>query len=221
MVQRFLGNTRIEYLNRRGGANHPEAPLLLVTDHSNVVYRKGPLVMYALRQYIGEERLNAALRSFLRKHGSGQPPYPTSRDLYRELQAATPAEYHYLLEALLETITLWQFRTTGASAVPAGNGSWRVTLDVEAHKLRADGSGRETEVPMNDFVEIGVFAPVPSANDLGETLYLEKHRVRSGRQRITVSVKGVPGRAGIDPNLHLIDRYWSDNTRAVTGTGRR
>ncbi|HEX8153556.1 MAG TPA: M1 family aminopeptidase, partial [Thermoanaerobaculia bacterium] len=170
MVQRFLGNTRIEYLNRRGGANHPEAPLLLVTDHSNVVYRKGPLVMYALRQYIGEERLNAALRSFLRKHGSGQPPYPTSRDLYRELQAATPAEYHYLLEALLETITLWQFRTTGASAVPAGNGSWRVTLDVEAHKLRADGSGRETEVPMNDFVEIGVFAPVPSANDLGETL---------------------------------------------------
>jgi ABC-2 type transport system permease protein len=215
MLQRFLWNTRIEYLNRRGRANHPEVPLLRVTDHANLVYRKGPLAMYALRQYIGEERLNAALRRFLQKHGSGRPPYPTSQDLYRELKAATPAPYHYLLEDLLETITLWQFRTTHAAAVTSGNGTWRVTMDVEAHKLRHDGSGRETEAPMNDFVEIGIFSSVPNPNELGEPLYLQKHRIRSGRQRITVTVKGKPGKAGIDPNLHLIDRNWGDNTRPV------
>ncbi len=215
MVQRFLWNTRIEYLNRRGRAEHPEVPLLRVTNHANLVYRKGPLAMYALRAYIGEERLNAALRRFLEKYGSSQA-YPTSRDLYRELKAATPPEYHYLLEDLLDTITLWNLRTTGVTAVPAGNGAWRVTLDVEAHKLRHDGSGRETEAPMNDFVEIGVFAPVTNVNALGDPLYLAKHRIRSGRQRITVTVKGVPGKVGIDPDLHLIDRNWTDNTRPVT-----
>ena len=216
MVERFLRTTRIEYLNRRGRPQHPEVPLLLVAaHHANLVYRKGPLTMYALRHYVGEERLNAALRRFFEKHRSGQPPYPTSRDLYDELKAATPVSYHYLLEDLLETITLWDLRTTAVTAVPAGSGTWRVTLDVEAHKLRADGSGKESEVPMNDFVEIGVFGAATNIRTLGEPLYLQKHRLRSGAQRITVTVKAAPAKVGIDPHLYLIDRRWSDNVRPV------
>lgn len=216
MVERVLWTTRIEYLNRRGRAEHPDVPLLLVTSHANLVYRKGPLAMYALRQYIGEEVINTALRRFVQKYGSGRPPYPTSRDLYRELQAATPPEYHYLLADFLEKNTLWNLRTTGASAVPAGDGTWRVTLDVHAQKVTADGSGRETEVPMNDFVEIGVYAAGATANEVGAALYLEKQRIRSGAQRLTITVRGAPAKAGIDPNLNLIDRTWVDNIRAVS-----
>jgi ABC-type transport system involved in multi-copper enzyme maturation permease subunit len=211
MVRRFLWNTRIEYLNRRSSAEHPEVPLLDVTDHPNLVYRKGPLVMYALRQYIGEEPLNAALRRLVATHGSGQPPFATSRDLYRELKSATPPESHYLLKDLLETITLWNLRTTATAAEPAGNGTWRVTLDVEAQKFRADGSGKEREVPMHDSVEIGVFS-----DGTADPLYLQKHRIRSGRQRISVVVTGTPARAGVDPHLLLIDRNWADNLRPVT-----
>ncbi|HEX7151601.1 MAG TPA: M1 family aminopeptidase [Thermoanaerobaculia bacterium] len=217
MVRRFLYNTRIEYLNRRGRPEHPEVPLLRVTDHANLVYRKGPLAMYALRYYIGEEQLNAALRRLVEKHGSGEPPYATTRDLYRELKLATPPEYHYLLEDFLETITLWRLRTTAVTATPAANGTWRVTMDVDAHKLRADGSGKETEVPMHDFVDIGVFGPTTNVNELGEELYLQKHRIRSGAQRITLTVKGKPGKVGIDPHLHLIDRNWMDNVRRISG----
>jgi tetratricopeptide (TPR) repeat protein len=84
------------------------------------------------------------LRRLVATHGSGQPPFATSRDLYRELKAATPPEYHYLLQDLLETITLWHLRTTATAAEPAGKDAWRVTLDVEAQKFRADGSGKET-----------------------------------------------------------------------------
>ena len=211
MVRRYLWNRRIEYLNRRSSAAHPEVPLLDVTNHANVVDRKGPLVMYALRQYVGEEPLNAALRRLVATHGSGQPPFATSRDLYRELKGATPPEYHDLLKDLLETITLWDLRTTAVAAEPAGNGAWRVTLDVEAQKFRADGSGKETEVPMNDLVEIGVYGDATA-----DPLYLQKHRLRSGRQRISVVVKGKPARAGVDPRLLLIDRNWSDNLRPLT-----
>ncbi|HUR80839.1 MAG TPA: ABC transporter permease, partial [Thermoanaerobaculia bacterium] len=211
MVRRFLWNTRIEYLKQRSRESHPEVPLLDVTaNHANVVDQKGPLVMYALRQYVGEEPLNAALRRLVATHGSGQPPLATSRDLYRELKGATPPEYHYLLKDLLETITLWNLRTTAIAAERAGNGAWRVTLDIEAQKFRADGSGKETEVPMNDFVEIGVFGDATA-----DPLYLHKHRIRSGRQRISVVVKGTPARAGVDPQLLLIDRNWSDNLRPV------
>jgi len=211
MVRRYLWNTRIEYLNQRGKADHPEVPLLDVTNHANVVDQKGPLVLYALRQYVGEGPLNAALRRLVATHGSGGQPFATSRDLHRELKGATPPEYHYLLTDLLETITLWDLRTTAVAAEPAGDGTWRVTLDLEAQKFRADGSGKETEVPMNDFVEIGVFGEATA-----DPLYLQKHRIRSGRQRISVVVKGTPARAGMDPQLLLIDRNWSDNLRPVT-----
>jgi ABC-2 type transport system permease protein len=217
MVERFLWNTRIEYLNRRGRPNHPEVPLLFVSAaHANLVYRKGPLAMYALRQYIGEEPLNAALRRFFDRHAAGRPPYATSLHLYAELKAATPPEYHYLLQDFMETITLWNLRTTKVSAEPAGQGLWRVTMDVEAHKLRADGSGKETEVAMNDFIEIGVYAATENASEVGEPLHLQKHRIRSGPQPIVLTVKGEPGKAGIDPDLYLIDRNWTDNIRPVT-----
>ena len=128
----------------------------------------------------------------------------------------TPPEYQYLLTDLLETITLWDLRTTAVAAEPAGNGAWRVTLDIEAQKFRAGGSGKETEVPMNDFVEIGVYGDATA-----EPLYLRKHRIRSGRQRISVTVNGTPARAGMDPQLLLIDRNWSDNLRPVIVDGAR
>lgn len=91
--------------------------------------------------------------------------------------------------------------------------------------MRAAGDGEETEVAMNDFVEIGVFGADDGGGafageyqrrtKFGNVLHLQKHRVRSGQQRITVTVVGEPSRAGIDPHLKLIDRDWEDNTRAV------
>ena len=53
-------------------------------------YRKGPFAMYALKEYVGEERVNQALRSLLAKHSGATPPLPTTLDLYAELQAVTP-----------------------------------------------------------------------------------------------------------------------------------
>jgi hypothetical protein len=66
-----------------------EDPLLQVRDQPFLYYEKGGLVMYSLRQHIGEERVNEALRAFLSKWRNAGPPYATSLDLYRELQAVT------------------------------------------------------------------------------------------------------------------------------------
>ena len=195
------------YLYGRGRNEAPEVPLLLTTDHPHLHYGKGAVAMYALQHYIGEPRVNTALRRLVQAHGGGRPPYATTLDLYRELRAVTPDSLHSLLEDLLATITLWDLRATGARAQPAGGGAYRVTVEVEAAKLRADSIGNDTAVPMNDLVEIGVFAASRDGEGLGAPLYLRTHRIRSGRQSITVTVRGRPARAGIDPYHRLIVRH--------------
>jgi hypothetical protein len=75
--------------------------------------------------------------------------------------------------------------------------------------------GNETEVPMDDLVEIGVFAPA-KGDSLGPPLYLTRHRIRTGKQTIRLTVPREPARAGIDPYRTLIDREGGDNVVSVT-----
>jgi ABC-2 type transport system permease protein len=178
-----------------------------------LAYRKGPLALYALNQYIGEERVTLALRRMLEKYGSGEPPLPTSLDLYQELQAVTPDSHRYLLRDLFETNTFWELKTERATAQQINADAWQVTLDVEARKVTVDEKGVETEVPMNDWVEIGVFAPLAEGEEAGKPLYLQMHRISSGKQTLTVTVSTKPDRTGIDPRYLLIDLRTNNNVK--------
>jgi hypothetical protein len=149
------------------------------------------------------------------KHGSGEPPLPTSLDLYRELQVVTPDSHQYLLRDLFETNTLWELRTERATAEQIKADTWQVTLDVEARKMVIDEKGVETEILMNDWVEVGVFAPMEEGEEVGKPLYLQMHRISSGKQTITVAVPTKPESAGIDPRYLLIDLKTSNNVRKM------
>lgn len=163
----------------------------------------------------GVGQVNAALRRLLERHGSGTPPLATSLDLYRELKAAIPRSLHYLLVDLFEANTFWELATQRVTAKQTGTGAWQVMLDVKARKVVVDTAGVETEVPMDDLIEVGVFTAA-KAGELGESLYLEMRRLRSGEQRITVMMAGKPARAGIDPRHLLIDVEGDDNLKEIT-----
>jgi ABC-2 type transport system permease protein len=190
-------------------------PLLRVSSDWFLAYRKGPLALYALSKYIGKERINLALRRFFEKHGSGMSPLPTSLDLYRELQAITPDSHQYLLHDLLAANTFWELETEEAKAQQTVSGDWQVTVKVQARKVVVDSAGVESILPMDDWVEIGVFAPTEDETKSGEPLYLQMHRLVSGQQTITVTVPKKPARAGIDPSRLLIDLKTDDNIKKV------
>ena len=152
--------------------------------------------------------MDEALRQLLAKHRSGTPPFPTSFDLYRELQAVTQDSYQYLLHDLFEKNTFWELATERATAKKIAAGIWQVTLNLRARKVVIDQAGVEIESPMDDWIELGIFGD-------GKP-YVEKHRIRSGAQTITVTVPFKPARAGIDPDNLLIERDTDDNVRDVT-----
>jgi ABC-2 type transport system permease protein len=88
---------------------------------------------------------------------------------------------------------------------------------VRARKMVYDSAGVERELPMTEWVPIGVFARGERGDELGNALYLELHRIRSGRQTIVVTVPRKPVLAGIDPH-HLLDweeKEEDDNVEGV------
>ncbi len=206
------------YVRGRNGAVEREPPMLEVEEQSHLYYRKGSLVMYTLRDRLGEARVNTALRRYLERFRGAPAPFPTSLDLYAELKAVTPDSLRGLLSDLFERVTLWDVRTDSARIEPLADGTWRVTLDITASKTYDDTTGKPVEWPMDEVIEIGAFSGKPSdeVNALGEPIYLRQHRIRSGPQRITFVVDRAPGRAGIDPYWKLIQRRRTDNVIAVT-----
>ncbi|HKO14901.1 MAG TPA: M1 family aminopeptidase [Gemmatimonadaceae bacterium] len=220
-MRRFLEYELDHYLIGRSTERKREMPLELAEDQPYIHYNKGSLATYALQDYIGESRMNRALRGFLEATQFRGPPYPTSLQLVDSLRAATPDSLRYLITDLFETITLYELRADSARGTPVPGNRYRVELYVTAKKLRADSLGKETEVPMSDWIDVGVYTrPVPgevSPDRDGVPVYLEKHRIHQGAQIISITVAARPSRAGIDPLHELIDRKTTDNTIGVQG----
>jgi ABC-2 type transport system permease protein len=209
-MRRFLKYELDGYLAGRGTERRKELPLYRNENQDYIHYRKGSLAMYALQDAIGEAAVNRALAAYIRKVGYQEPPYTTSRELLAQFRGVTPPEYPYLIEDLFETITLYENRAVSASYRDKGGGRFEVTLKLMAKKVRAGDDGTQQEVPMNDWVDVGV------TGEADTPLYLEKRRIRSGETTLTVEVAGKPVRAGIDPVNKLVDRRPDDNTVAVT-----
>lgn len=176
-------------------------------------YRKGPLALYTLSQYIGEAPINAALRRMVERFGTAKPPLPISLDLFAELKAVTPDSLHGLLNDLFAKNTFWDLEMEEVASAPVANGEYEVTLKVKSKKTTVDANGVVATVAMDDLVEVAVYE-ADSAGAVNRTpIHLEKHRVHSGEQTITFTVKKRPFRAAIDPRYLLLGRATDENAK--------
>lgn len=217
MMRKFLSYEMDGYLRNRGRELLKERPLLKVESSQGYIhYRKGSVILYQLKDMIGEAAINRALRKMIAKYGYQGPPYPTSYDLVDAIREETPAELHYLLTDMFDDITLFSNRTVEARAEKRSDGQYDVTIQVESKKLKADEKGNEKEVAINDWMEIGAFAKPPKGKKYGATLHRERVRITQPVNTFRFTVKEVPEKAGIDPFSLLIDRIPDDNLKKVT-----
>ncbi len=117
---------------------------------------------------------------------------------------------------MFETITLYDNKVVTATSTPTATGTFKVTFTVEARKLRASDLGEESEIPMSDAIDIGVFAaPGPDDQVFGKPLVFERKTIPSGQTVFEFEVNEPPARVGIDPYNKLIDRAPRDNTMGL------
>ncbi|HZV83777.1 MAG TPA: M1 family aminopeptidase, partial [Brevundimonas sp.] len=216
-IRKFLKRELDGYLRARGTERLEELPLMRVENQQYIHYQKGGLVMYLLRDQIGEDAVNRALRRVLAQYAFKGAPYPRSLDLVAAIRAEAPADKQALITDLFEKITLYDVKTTGATATRRPDGQWDVTVTVDARKLYGDGEGAETNAPLNEIFDVGLFAAEPGKGrfDEGDVVLLERRPIRSGVQTLRFVARREPKFAGVDPYNRWIDRNSDDNVRAV------
>lgn len=217
MMRRFLKRELDRYLRGRGGELIEELPLKLAENQPYIHYRKGSLVMYDVKQMLGEAAVNRALRGLIDRFAYQGPPFPTTVDLIAALKAeASPAEQARITD-LFEKITIYDLSVAQATVVPEGEG-YRVTVDVDATKFYADGEGREQEAVLDEAVRIGLFPERPddlAESDLPPPLLLESRQLRSGRQTLSFVVPEAPVWVGVDPYVYRVDRNPENNLKRI------
>ena len=95
------------------------------------------------------------------------------------------------------------------------DGGYEVTIEVTAKQFAADGSGKETEEPLDTWFDVAVFAETDKPLEEVTPLYVAKHRLRSGMQSLTVRTTQRPSIASLDPFHKRIERSAGNNKAVI------
>ena len=214
-MQRFLKYELDNYLSSRGAEVLEEMPLMLVESQGYIHYRKGSLVLYALKDYLGEDTVNRILREFIAEWGFKGPPYPTTRHLLAKIRENAPPQYQAMISDLFEKIVIYDLRAEDSHYTELADGRFEVTINTAASKFEADGQGEETRVDMDALIDIAVLGEEDAETKVPEIIHIEKQRVNAEAQSFVFTVATRPVSVGIDPLNKLIDRNPDDNVTSI------
>ena len=211
-LRKFLTYELDSYLRGRSAERIEEMPLLRSENQQYIHYRKGSVVMMALVNKLGEERLNNALQALLNEYQYREDLYPTTLDLVRHLDNVSNESEQAYIKDLFEQITIYDLRAKEVTKEELEDGKTKVILTVSAQQFSADGKGQETEQPFAKEVEIALFSEDPN-NFAAENrvIYQGLHAIESGDTVIELIVDEIPNFAGIDPFVRFIDRDTGNN----------
>lgn len=214
-MKKFLQYQMDDYLAGRSRESEGENPLLKTEGQPYIHYAKASIIMYYLKEMIGESKVNEAMKNIIDKFAYKNPPYPTSIDIVDEFKKVTPQDLKYLIVDMFENITLFSNRMVKANYKKVGT-EYDVTLTTSSEKFRCNSLGKETAVPINDFIDISLFAASDNdENKTGKVILTKRIRITKKYNVFKFRVKELPYNAGIDSYNYLIDRFPDDNLKAL------
>ena len=216
-MKQFMKYEMDNYLRGRGREENKELPLMFTENQNYIHYGKGSVVMYALQDYIGEERVNQALKEYATAVAYQEAPYTTSLEVLEYFEAVTPDSLQYLLDDMFRNITLYNNKTENIEYIELENGQYEITIDFSVEKYRADSLGIETLVAHNDYIDIGFYSKEKAKGEkYGKPILVKRKLISSKDNTFKFVLDELPYEGGIDPNYLLVDRFPEDNLKKLT-----
>lgn len=211
-MSKFLKYEMNTYLQGRSREGKKEVPLMFCENQQYIHYNKGSLVMYALKDYIGEDSLNSALRKYIKKVGFQEPPFTTALEFYDCIKKATPDSLKETVKDLFERIVVFENSVDDWSYTKTADGKFKVTATIICNKTSSDTIGKGKEIAPSDWMDIGVFSKnEKDQKRLGENIFMQKFKFTGNRQKIEFIVSKEPFMLGVDPYGKLIDKDTGNN----------
>lgn len=212
-MKKFLKYEMDKYLMGRTIEGKGELPLMLTENQQYIHYNKGSVVMYALRDLLGEDTLNAAIRAYLNKTKFSGPIYSNSEEFVAYIRQATPDSLQYLVTDMFEKITLYENYVKKLDYKQLPDKTFKVTLTVGSAKFYSDSIGKQKAATVNDYMDVGVFASkTVNGKETEKQLVLQRIKMDKPEKTFEFIVNEKPVSAGIDPYHKLIDRTPKNNT---------
>jgi hypothetical protein len=214
-MRKFLSYEMDGYLRGRSRELEAERPLMQTENQGYIHYQKGSVVLYYLKEMIGEHNVNQALRQLINEHAYKAAPYPTANAAVNAFKAVTPDSLQYLIDDLFRNITLFSNSVVKTDFKKVGN-EYEVSVITRSEKFRADSLGKEKTIALNDYIDVGVFGESKGKVVLGKPLAMNRFKITKADNTFTFRVREKPVKAGIDPYHYLIDRQLEDNLRKIS-----
>ena len=208
-MKKFLAYELDKYQTERGREREKEQALLFNQNQPYLHYNKGSVVMYALQDLIGEDKVNLAAKNFINTYKFKGPPYPNAIDFYSYIKAQTPDSLKQMVDDLFLRITVFNNSCKKATVETTKDKKYLVTVSLELQKYYADSVGNENLTTLNDWIDIG------AVDENDNLLYSKKVKMNKNKMSYQFVMDKKPYKAGIDPLNQLIDKDGEDNLMRV------
>lgn len=207
VMRKYLQAENQLYFSQRD-PNIKEMPLARASRQAFVHYQKGSLAMYALKEALGPQRINDALRRLLDKHA-----YPgtraTANDLVNELCLGASESEIRLVKDWLERVITYSLKLKIRTCKQLANGQYNLQLAIQIDKT--DDENNRSLLP-DDNIDIAIFDRHPEdVNWLSMPLYLQKHHFSQSTTMLNITLNKLPKTVTVDPYAYLPDADQSDN----------
>ena len=200
------------YFQGRTFATKMEPPVYLEDGENYLAYGKHYTVLMALKDLIGEDKVNQVMRTLVDRYRDSKELEVTSLHLLEEIFKVTPQEYHELINDWFKRVIRYDLSAKEASYKKLANGKYEVSMVVNAKRFETMKNGEEVQIELNEPINIGVFTTHPKnvkADNI--ILYLQPHVLNKDEVRLSVIVDQEPVYVAIDPYGTRSDENLYDN----------
>ncbi|WP_276481362.1 M1 family aminopeptidase [Paraflavitalea pollutisoli] len=215
-LRRLLQADNNLYFALRGMDHEQEQPLYQ-TDKPYVYYQKGGMVMYGIKEMLGEDTVNAALRALIAQHG-----YPASKgrpdDLLQLLVAGTNQQQAAQIQEWFTGTATYDNAVRAVRCDSLTGGRFRLTIEVQHGKKGTGKSAPSADTPP-DLVPIALYAaPHITWDGSTQPLYRQHYWLSRSQHTLVIEVDRRPAVVAIDPLGYLPDEDLSNNYYLLSDT---
>ncbi len=206
-------NARSRYFTYRAFDGNLEPPVYLIEGQDYISYGKAMTVLMALRDLIGEDKINHVLKSITDKHRNSKNLEVTTIDLLNELYAISSTEKHELINDWFKKVIRYDLKIEDAHISKKNNeGLFEVSIDLDTKRFLTNHDGSESEIGINEPIKIGLFGKHPKEYGVNEfPIHLSDYIFNKEQTQLIIKVKEKPSFVAIDAYGTRSDENFTDN----------